>query len=236
MDTAERNRRVMANAGLVYSCVDKFIKLLRTRGHRDARAWRDDLLQEGYIALMNAVSLHDPSKTKLSTYVYTALRNRMLRAWTDLLTLRGPDGMRLALLGNESRPSITYKDCDALDIPDERLPLCPIVSDGVDVKRRVFQLLASRTASLVWARYGEGKLMRELAVEYRLTTQRVSQVLCKGLTRLQADSLLMAAAQQQADVAEPNPLGAILAASRGLCRRVQGRAERLPARVKRYVV
>lgn len=70
MTVEERNEMAQKNEGLIHECIKRFANL---------GVPREDLFQEGYIALLLAVEGWDPEKGKLSTYATMAINNALKR-------------------------------------------------------------------------------------------------------------------------------------------------------------
>lgn len=95
MTTADRNALVMQHQGLVHLTVNPWIKAGQIPEHL-----ADDAKQEGFLALMRAVELFDPSHgAQFSTYAGRAIRSqvgRYVRRYRSAVTVpANATGLRL---------------------------------------------------------------------------------------------------------------------------------------------
>lgn len=106
----------MQSAQAVETLVVRYQKLVRAsaRPYFLAGADFDDLLQEGMLGLLHAVSLYDPKRgTSFKTFAAVCIRNRLISA------VRAADSMKHRLL-NDSIPLCTFSfdaSSDAANLP-----------------------------------------------------------------------------------------------------------------------
>lgn len=160
----------LGNDGFVEACAQKVFN--RTPHSVDL----DDLLQEGYIALLDAHERYDPSRgTSFKSFAYRRVNGAML----DYLRRQdwmGDRQRRRLNAGEEIIEPRLVELIEALVVSDGARPQDEVVADRKDAT----DLLAGfdqRTARMLYLHYVEGLYQREVALLYRVTEGRVNQIL-----------------------------------------------------------
>jgi RNA polymerase sigma factor (sigma-70 family) len=190
LPSLDRNALVVANLQLVPWVLSRFFASLLGSGDEE------DLLQEGRLGLLRAAELYDPARgCTFSTYATFWVRQAIHRAIEHSGFIRLPNHVkgteRAELLRQLTPASIdalqgdidrhgSFQPPDPDQGPRER-------AEGTDVARAVRKALRRLPAlyrRAVRLRVMEGRDLREIEADMRISKERVRQLVHRGLARL----------------------------------------------------
>lgn len=181
---------LMDNEGLIRLALKKIYI-------RDPAIDRDDLMQEGYIALIKAIHGYDINgQTAFSTYAYKVIWGSLYRLVSGRNYRKGYDGIKEVSLNTpisgqdgelELGDTLT---CDeyGYDEINNRLSNKSLIDEAVEVLETL-EFLDTRSVDIIKHKYGIGTQSlnnQELANKYKITTERIRQIEVRALRSLRA--------------------------------------------------
>ena len=153
-DIAAREELIVAYRPLVFWIAGKL---------RAAPSLRQDLVQEGMLALIRAVDRFEPAREfRFSTYAYHRIRGQMINM----------------LERSEQRAPIPVPDEWLQEDPEE-----PMDEEWLDVAESIARL-QGREAEVVSALFFEGKAPQDVALEQRLDVSHVYRLRRSAIARI----------------------------------------------------
>ncbi len=215
--TPEQQQLVADNLGLAQTTAAKVAHAVSCRMSRFGGSKKlfeqffPDLAQEGYLGLCGASRLFDPSfGFKFSTYAFVAAKNRIQRAIVTLYSLR-PGVAPTTKKFTKNVPLLTFSqlhtrvDSEQEDVSwliwDESYQHEPPPPIDLTPEMETLLCLAlnPRQARFVKEHIVDGRTLQDLGKEWKLSRERVRQIIANALTSLRRQPAFIKALRAQTE-------------------------------------
>ncbi len=169
-----------ATESLYWSTARMILAMAKKHGGQDF-TMRDDLVGAGIIGFMRCIrsGAFDSARGTWSTYVGWRIKGAML----DYINRKRP-----IIRTPSQRPPTAHRIVDTFedgfDVPAPPEP--ESVHDEMEIVFRAIESLDAREATVVKARYLEGKTLREVGDSLHLTKERIRQIQLKAVRNLRS--------------------------------------------------
>lgn len=199
MQVVDKAEYLKKNGGLIRNLANKFYK-------KTSKFSFEDLVQEGSLAAIHALDKHDPenNKSKLSTYVYSAVNRRMrdlvrtnthdakVTVYQQLKTYREES---MGIESDEWTPNPMAVRLDqtndageafSLAIPSGAPPALDeaIKKEQVSILLEEIDTLPDREKNIIRQRYLDGDSAATIAREQGCTRQRIHEISTRAMRKL----------------------------------------------------
>lgn len=170
------------------------VHTIAMRMQRTAVWDHEDMMQEGFIGLLNAAEHHDPAKGQLSTIAQYRIKGQIADAKRKMdpvprsMAAKGFDHARSEVSLDESvSPDVPLAKTELLADPNAPDPLELVVTeDTAELVRSVLGELGERDREVLHLYYFEGMPLSVIGEHLGVTESRVCQIHRKALVRMRA--------------------------------------------------
>ena len=158
----------------------------------------DDLMQEGFLAMLDAVADYDETRgASFSTYCYNCMRARMYRYEINDNTLSIPEGVVAAARRDEKKVAVvvSFDDPvndditigDTLGAEDERIEEIEKAADLDQLEKMYMSILEPDESQAVKAQFFDDLTVRQQAQKFGYSEQKAAGLRAKALKKMRRD-------------------------------------------------
>ena len=175
--TAEQEKLVIENTGLVYTCYDRFVYKAKA-----IHFWREDIIQEGFVGLCTAAKTYDKSKGfAFSTYAMLLIQRGMFNLLRRIKNDKSYSSLDSPLKQNEDEELTLMDTIPYVDMVDDKLELEEIKQflydlvycSGAESQKIMLLVLEGLTVPQIAKKMGKTKHQVSAQIQHCVTRVRL---------------------------------------------------------------